>query len=134
MNLLLTRLEENVLLLHMSIMRNNVKKGFKKRYGSKEGKEHLKTFDGLCAAFKTPGNLEEEQTATNEHAFNQEENGMLYSFISWYEPELNKTMAAAGEKARKEDKEQLQALGEIKNKIEKYIEVLNNDKETQKED
>lgn len=127
MNLLLTRLEENVLLLHMSIMRNNVKKGFKKRYGSKEGKEHLKTFDGVCEALKTPGDI-------NEHIFNQEESDMLYSFVSWYEPELNKTIAATGEKAKKEDKEQLEVLGEIKNKIEKYIEVLTNDKETQKED
>jgi len=47
----LNQFELSTLLLHMNVMRNNVKKGFKSNYGSAEGKRMIKVFDEIKERF-----------------------------------------------------------------------------------
>ncbi|MCK6259404.1 hypothetical protein LCY76_22795 [Fictibacillus sp. KIGAM418] len=107
MILTLKRLEITVLLLHMSIMRNSVKKWFKKAYGSKEGKELTKRFDEVKKQFESQ--IEQEESNFN---FNINEFDMIYTFVMWYKPKLEEMLKAAG-KVKEEDQGQLNCLQDI---------------------
>ncbi|MBH0176221.1 hypothetical protein IHV09_21940 [Fictibacillus sp. 23RED33] len=124
MILTLNKVETSVLLLHMATMRNSVKKGFKKAYGSKEGKELLKRFDEVKEQLeKEIGALTQEEVEkvsledrTDFH-FNVNEFDMIYTFVMWYKPELQKLLKAAG-KIKEEDQEQLNTLQGVIDQME----------------
>jgi hypothetical protein len=126
----LNKVESSVLLLHMATMRNNVKKGFKKTHGSKEGKELLSRYD------RVKGDLEKEienttieemeaaelQKETDFH-FNINEFDMIFTFVKWYKEKLQETFDKAEKtsntwKISETDKGQLQTLAQIGNKME----------------
>ncbi|MCM3708578.1 hypothetical protein M3205_23325 [Cytobacillus firmus] len=118
----ISKVEMAILVVHMSAMRQNVRKGFKSNYGRKEGKEVLASYDEVKLAFQQAiEGLEEDHQAVDLH-FNIKEVNMLHSFVSWYAAELELTFEAAGKKAGEEDQKQIDSLNEIKRRIEKVLE------------
>lgn len=116
------KVEMAILVVHMSAMRQNVRKGFKSNYGRKEGKEVLASYDEVKSAFQQAiEGLEDDSQAVDLH-FNIKEVNMLHSFVSWYAAELELTFEAAGKKAGEEDQKQIDTFNEIKNRIEKVLE------------
>jgi hypothetical protein len=112
----ISRVEVAVLVLHMNIMRKNVKKGFKKNYGKEEGKELISYYDSNLDKL---GDLLESLEDGEESSFDLDEKEMtvLSSFISWYALELELTLDQADSK-KDEDEAQLQALKDILEKLE----------------
>lgn len=118
----INKVEMAVLVVHMSAMRQNVRKGFKSNYGRKEGKEVLVSYDEVKTAFQQAiEGLEEDHQAVELH-FNIKEVNMLHSFVTWYAAELELTYEAAGKKAGEEDQKQIDMFNEIKNRVEKVLE------------
>ncbi|SGI72142.1 Uncharacterised protein [Mycobacterium tuberculosis] len=118
----ISKVEMAILVVHMSAMRQNVRKGFKSNYGRKEGKEVLSSYDEVKLAFQQAiEGLEDDSQAVDLH-FNIKEVNMLHSFVSWYAAELELTFEAAGKKAGEEDQKQIDTFNEIKNRIEKVLE------------
>lgn len=118
----ISKVEMAILVVHMSAMRQNVRKGFKSNYGKKEGKEVLASYDEVKLVFQQAiEGLEEDNQAVDLH-FNIKEVNMLHSFVSWYAAELELTFEAAGKKAGEEDQKQIDTLNEIKKRIEKVLE------------
>lgn len=118
----ISKVEMAILVVHMSAMRQNVRKGFKSNYGRKEGKEVLASYDEVKLAFQQAiEGLEDDSQAVDLH-FNIKEVNMLHSFVSWYAAELELTFEAAGKKAGEEDQKQIDTFNEIKNRIEKVLE------------
>ncbi|MBU8733717.1 hypothetical protein KM915_27285 [Cytobacillus oceanisediminis] len=118
----ISKVEMAVLVVHMSAMRQNVRKGFKSNYGRKEGKEVLASYDEVKLAFQQAiEGLEDDSQAVDLH-FNIKEVNMLHSFVSWYAAELELTFEAAGKQAGEEDQKQIDTFNEIKNRIEKVLE------------
>lgn len=118
----INKVEMAVLVVHMSAMRQNVRKGFKSNYGRKEGKEILISYDEVKSAFQQAiEGLEEDHQAIDLH-FNIKEVNMLHSFVTWYAAELELTYEAAGKKAGEEDQKQIDMFNEIKNRVEKVLE------------
>lgn len=112
------KLEIAVLILHMSIMRKNIKKGFKSNYKSDKGKEVLSSFDSVKTTLQEGFEaLEDEKKEIDLH-FNVIEVNTLSSFIDWYIEEVDLTFEAAGKKVKQADKEQMDLLKEIKIKID----------------
>lgn len=112
------KLELAVLILHMSIMRKNIKKGFKSNYKSDKGKEVLTSFDSVKTTLQEGFEaLEHEMNELDLH-FNIVEVNTLSSFIDWYINEVDLTFEAAGKKVKQADKEQMDLLKEIQSKIE----------------
>lgn len=86
MILILDKLELSTLILHMNVMRNNIKKGLKSNYGRTEGKRLIKVFDEIKERFSREfAGLDKEPYEFN---FVQDEIGMLHSFVSWYVQEM----------------------------------------------
>ncbi|MCS0827836.1 hypothetical protein NX029_28520 [Cytobacillus firmus] len=118
----ISKVEMAILVVHMSAMRQSVRKGFKSNYGRKEGKEVLASYDEVKSAFQQAiEGLEEDHQAVDLH-FNIKEVNMLHSFVSWYAAELELTFEAAGKQAGEEDQKQIDTFNEIKNRIEKVLE------------
>lgn len=118
----ISKVEMAILVVHMSAMRQNVRKGFKSNYGRKEGKEVLASYDEVKSAFQQAiEGLEDDSQAVDLH-FNIKEVNMLHSFVSWYAAELELTFEAAGKEAGEEDQKQIDTFNEIKNRIEKVLE------------
>lgn len=113
-----SRLEIAVLILHMSIMRKNVKKGFKSNYGKDEGKEILQSFDSVKATLEASFKVLEDDGKETELHFNVVEVNTLSSFVDWYTAELEVTFEAAGRKIPEADQRNINTLKEIKDKID----------------
>ncbi|WP_203557700.1 hypothetical protein [Bacillus sp. B15-48] len=123
MELTLNKAETAVLILHMSIMRSSVKKGFKKTYEKAQAKELLKSFDDVLNMFKSAEIIENEHLdQETTFIFTSKELDILLSFVSWYKKELETMFSDVGESTQ-ENKEQLKTLGEIKRKLE-LLEVI----------
>lgn len=114
---MILQLEKNemaALVLHMSIMRKNVRKGFKSNYGS-QSKEVLKSYDEVKnTVIKQLEGLEEDPGCMVFH-FNILEINMLHSFLGFYMAELNKLEL---NKMNEIDLEQINCLGTIQEKVE----------------
>lgn len=113
-----SRLEIAVLILHMSIMRKNVKKGFKSNYGRDEGKEILQSFDSVKSTLEASFEVLEDDGKETELHFNVAEVNTLSSFVDWYTAELEVTFEAAGRKVPEADQRNINTLKEIKDKID----------------
>lgn len=112
------KLEIAVLILHLSIMRKNVKKGLKNNYGKKEGKEILQSFDEVKVNLEDSLYLLEEDHQEAEIIFSENELNMVSSFLDWYIPEIELTYEAAKKKLHKEEQEQLKLLQAAKEKFD----------------
>lgn len=122
MILTLKKIDAAVFILHMSIMRKNIKKGFKLNHGKSEGKELIKVYDEVKEALDRGMEPLEHEEEEMEIDFDEKQIEMIYSFSNWYIPELEKTLKKAG-KINKEDQRQLYILKEIKEKTEQVINV-----------
>ncbi|MBG9585540.1 hypothetical protein [Cytobacillus firmus] len=118
----ISKVEIAILVVHMAAMRQNVRKGFKSKYGRKEGKEVLVSYDEVKSALQQAiDGLKEDHQAVDLH-FNIKEVNMLHSFVSWYAAELEFPFEATGKKAGEEDQKQIDTFKEIKKRIEKVLE------------
>lgn len=120
MILLMQQKEMATLLLHMTIMRKNVRQGFKKNYGTKEGKEVLASYDEVKTTLSEILKLEEEAGEVLEGPqvlhFNIKEIEMLDSFLTFYNKEVNESL---GDKnIHQKDREQIDTLKEIKEQLD----------------
>lgn len=120
MILLFNKEELATLVLHMNIMRHNIKKGFKSNYGRSEGKEKLKVYDGIKERF---GNdLEGEEKGFYEFNLDEEEMNMLHSFLSWYVEEIK--LSAEDQGADIEKDEKIKILDRLSVKISNIVEMV----------
>lgn len=108
--------EEAALLLNMKIARKNVKKGFKSNYGSKRGKEILSDYDKVIELLEN-----ELDSSKQEGAISLEisEFNVLHSFVTWYVSEFESLYAKAGKELTGEDKEQINTLKSVNEKLKK---------------
>lgn len=115
---LFTNEEFGMLLLHMNIMRNSIKKGFKKSYGRNEGKEKLSVYDSIIT------NLNDSLEIYGEKEYydtdlNYAQIDMLDSFINFYVDKLEQQ--AAGEKINHEGNETFLILNSVKEKVKVVV-------------
>lgn len=110
----LNKKEMAALTLHMSIMRKNVRKGFKSNYGSL-AKSVLSSYDDVK---NTTAQALEGLEGQEKHTFNYniKEIDMLHSFLSFYLIETEKEFSSHD--LKEEDKEHLTCLEQIKSKVE----------------
>lgn len=117
MELMIDQSDAAVLLLSMSISRQNVKKAFKKR-----GDNHLlNQYDAIKSHLEQ--NIDDlEQLDIKRRCrllLNTNELEMIKEFISWYVPKSREVLnQATNNKIKQVDQEQLIALETIKRKIE----------------
>lgn len=103
------------LVLHMSIMRKNVRKGFKKNYG-KDSKETLASYDEVKETIiHTLEGMEEHQGEKDLH-FNIKDINMLLSFLEFYIPKVEEEIKLI--EMKEEDKDQMECLKNIKEKLD----------------
>lgn len=119
MNLILERSELAILVLHMNIMRNPIKKGFKSNYGPFEGRKKLRLYDEIKERFQD--NLSEEIDPVLID-LNEQELIMLKSFVNWYVFEIKLSAEEKGSNIEKE--EQIMILESINRKLNKLAEVF----------
>lgn len=115
--------EMATLVLHMTISRKNVKRGFKSNYGTKEGREVLASYDEVKAALSDVLKLdqEHEEVAEGLHEvhFNIKEVDMLKSYLKWYNTKVEDSIGE--KKIHQEDAEQIETLKAIENKVDELI-------------
>src|SRR5690625_5200221 len=119
----LNKPEISILLLHMSITRDKIKKGFKRNYKSNH-KEKLNSYDDVKNAL---ANEIEQLEQMNENElimfnFNINEINMLSSFLNWYATNLESLLKSSN-KYIGEDKMQVETLKNINTKVQRSIEV-----------
>ncbi|WP_313799093.1 hypothetical protein [Cytobacillus sp.] len=117
--LLFNRVELATLVLHMNIMRHNIKKGFKSNYGRSEGKEKLNVYDGIKE--RLGSDLEGEEKGFYEFEIDEVEMNMLHSFLNWYVEEIK--LSAEDQGADIEKDEQIKILDRLSVKISNIIEM-----------
>lgn len=115
MQLVLKKVEIATLVLHMAIMRKNVKKGFKSNYGKQKGEEVLNAYDELKDRLNKELESMDESQSERSIDFSKPNIVVLSSFLDWYVLEVE--LELADKNINKEDKEQLQILSEIKEKV-----------------
>lgn len=120
MILVFTQEELATLVLHMNIMRHNIKKGFKSNYGRSGGKEKLKVYDEIKGRFGS--GLEEEEKSFYDFNLDVEEMDMLHSFLVWYVQEIK--LSAEDQGADVEKDEQLTILDRLSVKISNIVEMV----------
>jgi len=108
--------EMGALLLHMSIMRKNVRKGFKSNYKG-DSKKVLKSYDEVKETLTQA--LESNGTSWSDLHFNIKEVEMLHSFLSFYTKEIDRTFL--DKKLSVEDQQQIDSLHEVKIKVDEMI-------------
>lgn len=117
MELMIDQSHAAILLLSMSISRQNVKKAFKKR-----GDQHLlNQYDAIKSHLEQ--NIDDlEQVDIKRRCrllLNTNELEMVREFISWYAPKTREVLnQSTNNKIKQVDQEQLNALETIKHEIE----------------
>lgn len=103
----LNKTEVAVLLLHLTLMRKNVKKGFKKK---ENGEEVFNSFETVRLSLEEAiEKMEDKEIETIELHHNIKEINTLDSFLSWYIEKLERTLIESG-RITKEDKGQIESL------------------------
>lgn len=123
----LKHLDIGILCLHMAMMRQNVRKGFKSNYGKAEGKERLALFDEVKGALEFElnqqfNNIEEDPNKIKQFFFDGNELMMISSFLDFYIDKLEDTLQQAG-KINEEDQGQLDSLRLTKSQLD-HLKVL----------
>ncbi len=112
----LEKKEVGALLLHMSIMRKNVRKGFKSNYKG-DSKSVLASYDEVKNTLTQV--LESDSNDWNDLHFNIKEVEMLHSFLEFYTKEIDRTFL--DKKISVEDQQQIDSLHEVKIKVDEMI-------------
>lgn len=103
------------LVLHMAIMRKNVRKGFKKNYGN-EAKEVLSSYDEVKKTMIQVLEKMGEQEGKKELHFNIKEIDMLQSFLGFYIEKVEEEIKL--NKMSEEDRDQIECLKSIDEKVD----------------
>lgn len=111
----LTNKEFAMLLLHMNIMRKEIKKALKRNYGLFEGKKKVACYDSITAALSEQLEQKGECDSYNIE-LNDEQATMLHSFLSFYTAELKRQ--AESENIDYKENETLQLLESVLRKVE----------------
>lgn len=109
--------EVAVLVLHMSIMRKNVRKGFKSNYGN-EAKEILVSYDEVKNTMISALKEMAEQEEKRDFNFNIREIEMLSSFLDFYIVQFQAVIDESKDNVSQEDKLQVDYLHIIKSKVD----------------
>lgn len=117
--------------LHMSIMRQNVRNVFKKNYGKQQGKQLLESYDEVKNTLEkvlgteeaeTEEKLLEEAQEVHEFHFNVLEVQTLSSFLNFYIPTLEDFLKKSGT-IQEADQGQLDTLVEVKGELDELKEI-----------
>ena len=116
--MILNTKELSCLLIHLNVMRNNVKKGFKRLYGRSKGKEMINIYDDLKNTIE--GNFERLGDEDNETKVNLSDNekDMLQSFLIFYIHELQ---VKAEQENIDKNNEILETLKTVQEKLQKNL-------------
>lgn len=123
MGLMINMLEIRVSVLHMNVMRSNVKRGFKSRYKKEEVKQLIETYDSIKNTLQALLDSESHnETEEMNIYFEESELNVFHAFVSWYVSELKNKYEAAekatGKKRNEEDQQNLNILIDIQSKLE----------------
>jgi len=113
--MIFTNQEFAMLLLHMNIMRKEIKKALKRNYGLFEGKKKVACYDSITDALSEQLEQNGECDSYNIE-FNDEQATMLHSFLSFYTQELKRQ--AERENIDYKENETLQLLESVLRKVE----------------
>ncbi|WP_378211098.1 hypothetical protein [Anoxybacteroides rupiense] len=113
--MILSDKEFGMLLLHMNLMRKEIKKVLKRNYGFFEGKKKVACYDSITKALSDQLEQKGECSSYNIE-FTDEQATMLHSFLSFYTTELKRQ--AELEKINYQENETLQLLESVLQKVE----------------
>lgn len=82
--------ELSITLLHISNMRKEVKKGFKRTYGKDDYKEKMKLFDDAKGILEASLSESEESEQEIDVHFSSAEIEFLNAFLEWYLTKITK--------------------------------------------
>lgn len=102
-----------VLLLHMNLMRKEIKKVLKRNYGFFEGKKKVACYDSIIQVFSDQ--LERTECTVYNIELTNEQATMLHSFLSFYTAELKRQ--AEREKINYQGNEALQLFESVLRKV-----------------
>lgn len=114
----LNRIEMGSLLIHIQSMRSSIKNVLKKNYSKEDRKDILNDYDQVKEILKHDFELiqDEESNVNIAVSFNKKQIAVLYSFINIYIEKLSDLFKKTGS-CSGENKEQMEILSEIKDKI-----------------
>lgn len=127
----LNTLETSTIVVHMAVMRQNVRNGFKKNRGKKDGKQLLASYDEVKLALEavvsngevsSDEKLLEEAQEVHEFHFNVQEIQTLSSFLNYYVPTLEGFLKKTG-KIQEVDQLQLDTMIGIKTQLDELKEL-----------
>ncbi|MCX8047400.1 hypothetical protein CI793_11150 [Anoxybacillus ayderensis] len=108
----LTNDELAMLILHMSIMRKEIKKALKRNHGFFEAKKKMNVYDSILDKITSFN----EKKLVHDISLDDDELGMLHAFLSSYTVEIERQ--AQKEKMNVEKSEVFQLLRNILSKVE----------------
>lgn len=108
----LTNDELAMLILHMSIMRKEIKKALKRNYGFWEGKKRLNVYDSILDKITSFN----EKKTLHDIELDDDELSMLHAFLSTYTVEIERQ--AQRENMSVESSEVFKLLSDILGKVE----------------
>jgi len=125
--LTLTGAQTEVLLVHLSVMRKNIKNVLKRNYGAFEGKRHLKVYDNIKDLLQSKLEL----LTKEKHypfVFDKEEIKLLHSFLIVFfntvTEEVNSKVKGSVDQEKVRENMQLALLEEVQVKVNELAGVL----------
>lgn len=124
MNLILTGAETEVLIVHLHVMRKNIKTVLKRNYGNGEGKRLLRVYDKIKDELKNKLKFLEAEKGF-PFVFKREELELLHYFLIVFFNKLNEEMKSKirnnidREKAK--ENMQLAHLEEVQRKVNELV-------------
>ncbi|PAE09784.1 hypothetical protein CHI02_23260 [Niallia circulans] len=120
MNLILTRAETEVLIVHLHVMRKNIKTVLKRNYGNGEGKRLLKVYDKVKDELKDKLKFLEAEKGF-PFVFNREEIDLIYSFLQIFfqkiELEMKNKISIQSEREKVKNNLKMDYLVQVREKI-----------------
>lgn len=119
--------QTEVLLVHLSVMRKNIKNVLKRNYGAFKGKKHLKVYDGIKEILQSKIELLKSEKHYYPFLFDEEEMILLHSFLQVFFSKVNEEMdskikgSVDQEKVR--ENMQLALLEEVQEKVNGLVGV-----------
>ncbi|MEM5592077.1 hypothetical protein AAHH67_10680 [Niallia circulans] len=120
MNLILTGAETEVLIVHLHVMRKNIKTVLKHNYGNGEGKRLLKVYDKVKDELKDKLKFLEAEKGF-PYVFNREEIDLIYSFLQIFfqkiELEMKNKISIQSEREKAKNNLKIDYLVQVREKI-----------------
>lgn len=126
MKLVLTGQHTEVLIVHMHVMRKNIKNVLKRNYGGSEGKRLLKVYDSIKESLKARYGLLTEYESF-PFLFTEEQMNLLHSFLAVFFSKVESEIASKAHKPSEQEairqNMQLPLLEEVREKVNSLKEV-----------